>query len=491
MVDSTYRNTVMQGLKAQYDALKDLPERQTDPDYEAAIAAKTKAEGLMNKFSASALTELKSNLSGTSINIPDADLKTMLDELVANGSSTEAALAQLRRTLMTRAGVTDDDIAKFQRYSQLKQKTGQLEDQVYGATNNVAATRASGQLDLAEFRLSELAQDIENGGPLSDHYSLYLQLNRLTSSQKEDGAYSMLGEQLNNAITARRQITEADTTIKAKETTVTANSVAWRAERLRAISESTAALENLTDDAMDKVLEAQIGARDRALKTETKLKADEAEKAGKTRLSEAQKRLQKMRDEQGIKRDEKDRSIHANYEELGADVRFLAYHTEDGIQRLMLSDLMMSGEKIQVNFTRKDGTVGQRAFRWETDDLSSLTEADAKLLEELMEDGGESYTGRILGDWKLAKSMGGLHGKDGQHNPFANARHLRLKPHEHEMLAEHFNAALEAAASKTEEGKKALDEAKKKGAKGPGLLGILLGIVFGVGSGVKEKVAFK
>jgi hypothetical protein len=68
---------------------------------------------------------------------------------------------------------------------------------------------------------------------------------------------------------------------------------------------------------------------------------------------------------------------------------------------------------------------------------------------------------------------------------------LKLKDHEYASLAEHFGPALEAKANSSEDMKKAVEEARRKGAKGKGLLLIILGLLIGTAISAKDLASFK
>jgi len=485
---SEYRTTIASEMEAQYKALNAIPKREIDPAYEAAKAASKTAEKQRNDGTKIVADRLRSEIPG---GLPAA-IDAKLTDLVNKGTSTDEILRQLQSELIADASFSLTDISDFKAFLKVQAIYADSYDKSLSNPGSMAAKKAV--VD-AKKQLDAWQKDFTTRG-LTPGFEKYSKILQLTNSQRTQTGYNpnSLGEELGKAVKAQGEFKTANDTIKDNEAARTESDNRWRAERNRLVSEATSRMDVITNKALDAVWTARAAAFVRANETASLKTQEEAKKAGETRLEEEIKMLQRMQEAHGVRRDEKTRQIVVNYEELGKDVRFLSYHTEDGIQRLMLSDLIDSGK--QFFQTGPDGKPlldkagKQIKFNWETDDLSLLSKEDTEALNKLMDKHGDTYTKKLLGDHALAKGFGGLHGKDGQHNPFANSRHLKLKDHELTAIADKFGSELEAAASKTKEGKEAVDEAKKKGAKGKGLLMIILAILVGGVQGAKDKVSF-
>jgi hypothetical protein len=482
-----YRTTVMSRMQAEYEKLKTLPQRETDSDYEAAKTTRTETIEQRDRSITEALGTLERVIPE---DIPD-DVKDRITTLVKEGKSTEIVISYLRTSILTPERIPH--LNEFRQYAQDLQGSQVLKDKLL---HNIRLGPEINQPDIDDLARIQARIDAVNtllvDPAVRTQFESFQKIIILTSTAKDEGFYvGPLAQELNDSVNSQKEFGKADITVKAKEAAMTAKEQGWRAERLQAESESLTRIDGITEDAIDAVFEAQIGTRDRALKVYEAKAIEDAEKAGDTRYAAAIKKLRQEQDNHGVCRDEKTRKTMVNYEQLGKDVRFAAYHGEDATQRFILRDLMAggtTGEKIMIEDPR---THANRPFDWRKDDISLLSETDTKYLQKLVAGQGDKYMQRLLGDFYIARGMGGRNGIVGQDNPFANARHLKLKDHEYASLAEHFGPALEAKANSSEDMKKAVEEARRKGAKGKGLLLIILGLLIGTAISAKDLASFK
>jgi hypothetical protein len=482
----------MKNLQAQYDALKDLPQKETDPEYEAAKTAKENAKDQSDR----SIKGIMDELGDGSIVLPN-ELQKTIEKFIEDGRSPDAILSYLRSNLLGSNGIGEASLNTFAELQEEQRAFEEAKARVrsFGGDSDPMAADAIKERDLAKAAFEKRSTSIKKDKVLGPQYKAFVRIISLTNPHRDGGIYAPFGEMVSDATKARTEFQKAEKTIATKEAGMTAKDREWRQNRLDAISASTTALEGLTEDAIEAVYTKQIIAIEHATKVKEELDVKTAKEAGDTRLAEELKILNRMQEAHGVRRDEKTRKIVVNYEELGKDIRFLSYHPEDGIQRLILSDLMESGK--QFFQTGPDGkplldTSGKQIpIEWKTGDLSLMSKEDAEAFKKLVDKQGGDYSKRLLKDYYLAKGMGGLHGKDGQHNPIKNARHLSLKDHEMAAIADKFGPELETTANASEDMKSAVDEAKRKGVKGKGLLMLILGLLVGGVSGVKEKIAIK
>jgi len=479
-----YRTTIASQMEAQYKTLNAIPKREIDPAYEAAKAASKAAEKQRNESAKVVADRLRSELPG---GLPAA-IDAKLTDLVNKGASTDEILRQLQAELIADAKFPPIDISTFQELLLVENIYITQHDEYI---RNSGSTVAKNKDTAAKKQYEDKRDALTKAGKLPQ-FQRFSKILQLTNSQRTQAGYNpnSVGEQLSTAVKAQGELKTANDTIKDNEATRTESDLKWRAERNRIVSQATTEMDEITSHALDAVWTARVEAFGRKRDAASIKEQEDAKKAGETRLAEEIKKLDKQQDKNGIGRDEARRKLIVNYAQLGKDVRFLSYHTKDGIQRLMLRDLGGITVDDMAYTPNPDGTRPQRAFDWKNDDLSQLSEKDTKALEKLMTSHEKAYRDKLLGDYTHAKGMGGLHGKDGQHS-WTNSRNLRLQDHEFAALAEHFNTDLEAAAGKSEEMKTALEDAKKKGIKGKGLFMYVIGLLFAMGAPVKDKFAVR
>jgi len=195
------------------------------------------------------------------------------------------------------------------------------------------------------------------------------------------------------------------------------------------------------------------------------------------------KLTQKM-DKNWISYDRASRERTVEAEKIGEDIRFLAYHGEKGLDRLIMRDLELGLYDEQGKpLEDKDGF----AITWENADKSQLSSHDKALFDKASDKYGKEYQKKLLSDFGIARATEKkwLRGVD---------KDLRLKGFEWTLLNQNFGDELEKNVAKSPGGDKIMRELKNSGVdkqkdKAGWLMALLLLLGVGIAGVAKEAVS--
>ncbi len=221
--------------------------------------------------------------------------------------------------------------------------------------------------------------------------------------------------------------------------------------------------------------------------------ADRLEKEGQERLADAERLLVKREDADWVGKDKARRKRVVHRDQIGADVRRVAYEGDEGVRRIMLRQ-MSTGEGAVIHLTADgkpggpplqdmgpDGKTPQKnpdgspkPATWETVQMSQLSEADRNLFNQLYDRQHVQFEDRLLRDFDFARHPRGL---ADTLDLIGSAGSLHLTKDEYGFLHEQFGDRMEKAAADSEAMRGITQELKNKGLEPGGLMALLFALM--------------
>lgn len=386
--------------------------------------------------------------------------KELVQTLTQQGRPPEFILGHLKSQLLDRTTMSHLD--KIKRYEQAKTKAKDLEDKLSRTDNTKVIPGYAEGLQREHEKEKEIIKNFEETS-LKDaetqrQYNQYTKVMELTNEQKEAGLYKgSVAQELSEMQAAKKQIDASDKVIIAKEANATTQEKNWRAERLRQESELIRTIEGVLPES---IAELMVERYDEIITLREQQLAEDIEKAGKEKgekIANGVKTVGEMINSKYIHLDPRTRNRTINHDNIGTDMRFLAYHGEDGVKRLILEKL---------GFTAADGVTPIDA---KTVDLSTLAEDQQNTLQEVYASQGNVLKERLFTDYFMARGFTDRTA----FGRFPLGR-LALKDHEWQRLEANFKDFLTNGAEHSPAAGKVLKELEAQGIKKGGGLKWLL-----------------
>ncbi|MCL5970766.1 MAG: hypothetical protein M1450_04695 [Patescibacteria group bacterium] len=169
-------------------------------------------------------------------------------------------------------------------------------------------------------------------------------------------------------------------------------------------------------------------------------------------VGDDEKKVRKEISTRYIETDETTRKKTIKRQNIGSDVKFIAYHPEDGIKRFVLRDLdLKDAAGVDID--------------WKNVDLSTLTPEQQSKLNTTYEKCKGDYektlfesffTARLMRDTRFTFGFG-------KHQWEGTPGHLSLKAHEWQLLEKNFSGVIDKAIDGSKNAKTALKNLEKKG----------------------------
>lgn len=470
--DPELRSAMAKRMNDILESVKALEERPVDTELETANKDKTEATEQKDSHIDKAIEMLTDH----NITVSD-ELREQLNKIINEGRPPETILAHLRSSIITIDKIPNANA--FAQYLQDTQDIQSLETQIENFnirnTDQSVVEKAKARQKAIEQRRDQQDLKFSEDINLKNEFETYKTLLRLTSVQKDadTGIYiSPLAERLNDSVKAQKQINEADKTIKQKEAEATKKEDRWRKDRLITESQLLNQLESVMSASVGEVMLDRVNEYQRLSEEKQEFDAQEADKTLGEETGQAIRDVGKRWNKNWGRNDETLRKRVDNRPNIGRDIKYLAYHGEDGVRRLILRDLGFETTEVDP----ATGLQVKIPLDWKNVDIDSLPEQDKALFNAVYESQGLALKQRLFSDYYIANSYGGLTGG------IENARYLKLKDFEYSMLQQHFGETFEGQISSGEDAKRAIQDLKEKGArKGGGLIGLLFGALIGTG----------
>jgi len=431
--DPKLKEKLSQKLRDIAERAKNLPPVEDDPEMKEAKATKAKAEDEI----VDNIAQISSTLAGLDIELSTTQ-KGLIETDIRNGRPPEAIIRDLNQRLTTEQPIYKDIIADqttIQNYEKLQKEFLAATRQAHAKSIEHYETllrTAKASFDIADAR-SKQPDHVAN---LNKAMAVYNLLNTSTPIFQEFQKAAQSGKNSNEADRIMERLKDKnDENIAQKKTERLRQEAQLRSELIGALSSSVATM--------------MAERYDEAVLAKTTVDTEHADKDTK----EALHHLHDAMRENWVKVNEGSRDKSVNNEQIGVDMRFLAYHGQDGVKRLMLRDMGLPLPRKNPDGTPMTNIDGAPLYHdWNTVNLDDLSDEQKKILTEAYASTGEAYKDKLMLDYFAARSMEG-----------ANKGTLKLEPEELAMIEKHFKGDMDKAINSNAEAKKIMEDLKKKG----------------------------
>lgn len=358
-----------------------------------------------------------------------------IDRLIKEGVSYPQ-IANLIREAVLR-GSDFSKRAEIEAYIALQKQRQQVLTSLQQAGKNPPLTdRYSKDLDGIEAKIADI-----DGKYTPEEYEHYVKVTTMFGGEDVSGKFGqykgLLEQDIKQTVAAGGKYASAEQTIRARNQEAAKLEQKGLSERLRQESELIDELKDVLPDAIAEIL---LERHDEMVQ----LQMESREKKNESGVELGLKIIEDAMNKNWIEYNDKTREKTIHRDAIGQDVRFAAYHGDEGIKRLMLRDM------------------GNRD--WRDVDLTTLPEVQTKMLEQAYTTHGQAYKDRLLTDFFTAKDFrdGGF--KVGFKNWKIEGSYgaLGLKEHEWKLLEQNFGKDLDKRLEASQEGAKMLQEMKDR-----------------------------
>ncbi len=439
--DPALRKSLSQEMNAIKDATKNLPEITTDGEKKKLEDQKKEATEKFKNNIASVVGRLKRVYD-------DKISEQKIIEVFEKSPDKDIALDTLTKEICTKIELGEEQIKNISKYGQLQVERETLRQRLKESPTWKDTNAAKKEYDSITADIESKDREIKTiteTNDFDDNLNKYQTLARTL-----DGISTYISEGIEQSL----EITNLDIQINRVPT---ADTKLQQLDRLAEESRILGQLEGAMGRAMADTLDIR---RTKMIELQEK---DLGEKAEKDKTG-AIKKVLEARNKNGIEDDERNRTRIIHADKLGDDVRYLSYHTEDGIKRLMLRDLDFNG------------------VDWRAVDIDSGLTAEQKNQLESAYTTADTYRDRLMTDYFTAVQMGGGLGaqrlfkgigrelskdlKIGKYKDIrweGNAANLTLRNHEWQLLDQKYGKQIDEALNKSKEGSDYLKKLTEKG----------------------------
>jgi len=441
--DPTLKKSLSQEMNSIKDATKNLPEITTDGEKKKLEDQKKEATEKFNDDATSVVTLLKRTYADYGDIVTEEMVKKVLDESL----DRDVALKTLMKQICFKIGLTDDQIKNISTYNQGQTRIEEL-NKILLASPTWEGTNAKKAYEKTTKEITEKTAEVDviaKTSGFNDSLDKYQTLARALdgiSVKTSDGIDQSMA--INDLKTKIDKAPNADTKLQQLDRLV---------EESRILGQLEGAIGRAMADTLDARRTKMIELQDKDLKE----KAEKDKTGAIKKVAEAQRK-----DE--IEDDERNRTRIIHADTIGDKVRYLSYHVDDGIKRLMLKDLAFPN------------------ISWRTVDLDSGLSSEQKVQLDAAYTTADTYRDKLMTNYFTAVQLGGGFGmqrlfkgvgrelsrdlKIGEYKDIrwdGSAANLTFRDHEWKALDQKFGKQIDEALSKSKEGSDCLKQLKEKG----------------------------
>lgn len=432
--DPQLRTKIVEKMRDISERASSLPEVRKDQETEEAKVLQAQAETQMQ----SGWGKMKQTLEAEGYDVSKlAGSQAEIDKLIKEGVALPQIASRIRETLLQNGQFSDRK--NIELYINLQKKKEEIEVKLQKSIKGSESERHNGA-ELARVTAELQAADSTFDKTQYENYSkLVSMLGDTDMSGKFGQNRGQIEQDIKQTVAAGGKYASAEQTIRARSQEVAKLEQKDQAERLRQESELIDALRDVIPDAIAEIL---LERHDEIVQ----LEMQRQEKINEQTTSEGVRKVGDAINKNWIEYNDKTREKTVHRDAIGKDVRFAAYHGEEGIRRMILRDMDIGHED------------------WKDVDLSTLPEEQKKALEDAYTTHGQAYKDKLLGDFFTAKDFrdGGFKVGFKNWKIEGSVGALGLKEHEWKLLEQNFGKDLDKRLESSQEGAKMIQEMKDR-----------------------------
>lgn len=423
--DTTLRNSVVRRLNEISERASALPSIEKDAETETATREKTAKEQKLTAEMNKVFQELQSDvttLSQTEI--------TRYQNEIRNGKSVDHILSQIRQDAIW----TIPNAQSFSDYYKLKGQQDQLNRQLLQMTNKnnqQAVQRLTADINTLDQQLTPLETIVNNPANQAD-LNQYNERTKRYATTNPDGSQTAFASRIGDLTKLQSEVEELEATISLRQNDNAKKEADSRRNRLAKETEIINELRGVFSESILDTLEKRYD-------EVAKLEQQRLEKAEKDGISADDKAIEQAMRDNWIQYDIATRSKTVHVDQIQEDIRTLAYKGEDGLRRLILSDM-----NLQIPMLDNAGNVIPNRFEDLSDrntleniDLDRLSDEQKKRLDEAYNKHADNYRQKLMKDFFASKGL-----KDRLKGWVPGTDKLGLNKDEWRMLEENFKGKL-------------------------------------------------
>lgn len=435
---SDFRDKILATYTSAEQRLKELPEVTRDEEFVKAEKAKATGDKTIDDAVAKVLTVVNG------IGIADID-ETWIRKAIEEGRNPETIFRQVREKAIADKTIDIDQIQAHFNPDATQKRITDINEMLLKPPKTGFNAGTEKKLSDERDKLQKILDDSAAWASQPDgkkQIKEFTEINNQINNVKDAGGVyeADFMRDLLSATTARSSIRSSEQMMQDRKKEDDKLQKSSRADRRKKESEILLQLENAVGNAVIDVLESRTEslkpmADKQAVKDKEKLETDD------------EKLIKKGMESNWISYDESSRRKIVDRTQIAEDMKFIIYHGEEGVKRLLASELGL------IPAAANKGTF----------DLETLSDEQKARLTKAVEAQGGAYRDKLMTDYFLARNRA-LFAKRGV-DIIGSVSELSLKPHEWELMQRNFGESIDGALKSSREANAIVKNLENKGIK--------------------------